>query len=434
MKDSGVEWIGEIPDDWIPVKVKYLSTLNGRIGWQGLTSNEYQDSGPYLITGTDFKNGHIDWDTCVHITLKRYEEATQIQIKNEDLLITKDGTIGKVAIVDGLDEKASLNSGVLLIRPINYGQYAVKFCYYILLSDIFWKWYESTHTGNSTIKHLYQEKFKEFSYPLPPLPIQYAISLYLNTKCSLIDSTIEKEREIIGKLKEYRQAVITEAVTKGIREGVPMKESGVEWIGEIPYHWNVSKLKYISSSIGDGLHGTPEYDDEGDYYFINGNNIGHKHLEIKENTRRVNIEEYNKNKVQFFGNTLLISLNGTVGDLSFYQFEPIILSKSAGYINLKEIVSINYVYYFLQAEPTKNYFNISFSGTTINNLSLATLRATSLPFPSLPEQQEIADYLDAKCSDIDATIQKRELAIEKLTAYKQSLIYECVTGKKEVLG
>jgi len=300
------------------------------------------------------------------------------------------------------------------------------------LSDIFWKWYESTHTGNSTIKHLYQEKFKEFSYPLPPLPIQYAISLYLNTKCSLIDSTIEKEREIIGKLKEYRQAVITEAVTKGIREGVPMKESGVEWIGEIPYHWNVSKLKYISSSIGDGLHGTPEYDDEGDYYFINGNNIGHKHLEIKENTRRVNIEEYNKNKVQFFGNTLLISLNGTVGDLSFYQFEPIILSKSAGYINLKEIVSINYVYYFLQAEPTKNYFNISFSGTTINNLSLATLRATSLPFPSLPEQQEIADYLDAKCSGIDATIQKRELAIEKLTAYKQSLIYECVTGKREV--
>ena len=116
MKPSGVAWIGEIPTDWSTKKIKYLASLKGRIGWQGLTSDEYTDEGPFLITGVDFSNGSIDWDSCVHISEKRWEEAPEIHISNGDLLITKDGTVGKVAIVEGLTDKASLNSGVLLIR------------------------------------------------------------------------------------------------------------------------------------------------------------------------------------------------------------------------------------------------------------------------------------------------------------------------------
>lgn len=114
-KNSDIEWIGSMPSDWKLDKIKYIANLYGRIGWQGLTSEEYIDEGPFLVTGVDFCKGRIDWNSCVHISEKRWEQADKIQIKNEDLLITKDGTVGKVAIVSDLNGKASLNSGVLLI-------------------------------------------------------------------------------------------------------------------------------------------------------------------------------------------------------------------------------------------------------------------------------------------------------------------------------
>ena len=127
MKPSGIDWIGEIPCSWNIKRIKYLAQLKGRIGWQGLTSDEYTDVGPFLITGVDFSNGGINWENCVHITEERWAEAPEIHIKNGDLLITKDGTVGKVAIVENLQGKASLNSGVLLIKTSN--DYNKKFLY-----------------------------------------------------------------------------------------------------------------------------------------------------------------------------------------------------------------------------------------------------------------------------------------------------------------
>ena len=116
MKDRGIEWIGQLPMDWTVMTIKYTSWLKGRIGWQGLKSTEFVDNGPYLITGTDFKNGIVNWETCAHITDDRFIEDEDIHIVEDDLLITKDGTIGKVAIAKNCPEKVSLNSGVLLIR------------------------------------------------------------------------------------------------------------------------------------------------------------------------------------------------------------------------------------------------------------------------------------------------------------------------------
>ena len=241
LKDSGIEWIGKIPTDWESRKIKYIATLNGRIGWQGLTSNEYCDSGAYLITGVNFKNGEIDWSTCVHVPMERWEEATQIQIENGDLLITKDGTVGKVAIVSNMPAETSLNSGVLLIRTTDACY--KKFLFWILQSEIFWKWFNTINAGNSTITHLYQYDFCDFSFPFPPYNKQCKIADYLDCKCSQIDAIIAKQQEAIEKLKEYKLSLITEAVTKGLNPDVPMKDSGIEWIGKIPTHWKVAKLK-----------------------------------------------------------------------------------------------------------------------------------------------------------------------------------------------
>lgn len=213
VKDSKVNWIGEIPQKWETIKIKYTSWLKGRIGWQGLKSSEYLDEGAYLITGTDFCNGIINWNTCVHISNERFEEDSDIHIKENDLLITKDGTIGKVAIVKNCPEKVSLNSGVLLVRNTKDFKYHDKYLYFVLLSNQFWTWYEMSQTGNSTIRHLYQEQFYNFEFTYPPIEEQKEIAEYLDGKCSEIDKLITKKEELLSGLEDYKKSLIFEYVT-----------------------------------------------------------------------------------------------------------------------------------------------------------------------------------------------------------------------------
>lgn len=136
MKDSGVEWIGEIPEEWEVIKMKHFSYMKGRIGWQGLKAEEFIDEGPYLVTGTDFQNGKVNWETAYHISEARYDEAPEIQLRVGDLLVTKDGTVGKLAMIDSLPDLASLNSHLLLIRPL-FQKYLTKYLYYVLSSVVF---------------------------------------------------------------------------------------------------------------------------------------------------------------------------------------------------------------------------------------------------------------------------------------------------------
>lgn len=209
--NSDIKWIGEIPFDWNTKKIKYVATLKGRIGWQGLTSDEYQDEGPYLITGVDFLDGQINWENCVHIPEKRWTEAVDIRIKENDLLVTKDGTVGKVALVKNLKDKASLNSGVLLINLEE--EYDKKYLFWVLKSDIFWKWFSYTNSGNSTIIHLYQHDFDNFEYPIPPMKEQKEIAAFLDMKCEKTDKIIQQQKESLETLKKYKQSLIYEYVT-----------------------------------------------------------------------------------------------------------------------------------------------------------------------------------------------------------------------------
>lgn len=212
LKETDVKWMPKIPSHWSYTKIGSNCYLKGRIGWQGLTADEYQEVGPYLITGTDFDNGGINWNTCVHITEKRYVEASHIRIRNGDVLITKDGTVGKVAIVENMPGKASLNSGVMLMRNVK-GQYENKYLYYVLSSNVFWDWFYREKKENSTIVHLYQEQFEKFSFPLPPKNEQLEIAEYLDKKCDAIDKLVKLKEEKIEKLKEYKKSLIYECVT-----------------------------------------------------------------------------------------------------------------------------------------------------------------------------------------------------------------------------
>lgn len=222
MKDSGVEWIGEIPVTWNVIRLKYASWLKGRIGWQGLRSDEFLDDEtlPYLITGTDFVDGYVNWETCVHISEDRFMQDLAIHIEEDDLLITKDGTIGKVAVARNCPDKVSLNSGVFIIRNRGKYKYYDRYMYYLIKSNQFLIWYDLSNTGNSTIKHLNQEKFYNFLFTYPCYYEQQKIADYLDKKCSDIDSIIADKKKQLEIVAEYKKSLIYEYVTgkKEIKE------------------------------------------------------------------------------------------------------------------------------------------------------------------------------------------------------------------------
>jgi len=284
----------------------------------------------------------------------------------------------------------------------------------------------------TTFDGVSQTTIEKFKLLLPSLSEQQQIIKFLDQKTFTIDTLIKKKLRKIELLKEQRASFINQAVTKGLNLYARMKDSGVEWIVEIPLGWNISKLKYLTSNIGDGIHATPNYVENSDKYFINGNNLIDGSIEIFESTKCVAEEEFLKYKLELSDQTVLLSINGTIGNLSFYDGEQVILGKSVCYINCLSMIDTHFLFYLLKSSPINDYFTFELTGTTINNLSLNTVRNTPIPLPQMPEQHQIVEYLDNKTSEIDKQVDLENRKIELLKEYRQSLISEVVTGKIDV--
>lgn len=432
-KNSGIEWIGSIPSDWKLDKIKYMANLYGRIGWQGLTSEEYIDEGPFLVTGVDFCKGRIDWNSCVHISEKRWEQADKIQIKNEDLLITKDGTVGKVAIVNDLNGKASLNSGVLLIDLKDKN--SKKYLYWVLCSDVFWTWFNYKNSGNSTILHLYQKDFNEFIYTLPELKEQKLIANFLDKKCSEIDSVIEKIAKQINLLKDYKNSLITETVTKGLNKNVPMKDSNIGWIGEIPEEWDVSKIKYSLILMGSGS--TPDSSNPLNYdgeinWIQSGDLYGKSYIIETEKTITKYALHGNKSLKRYIAPFVVVAMYGaSVGNIALSQIDSY-TNQACCVMKGDNSLNNKYLYYFLIAN--RHEMLMLAIGGTQPNISQQLIKNLNIIIPQFNDQQEIVDFLDKKCSEIDSVISKKESQLDLIREHRKSLIYEYVTGKKRVGG
>lgn len=419
MKDSGIEWIGEIPEGWEVIKAKYLFAQR----------NEKGNSALVLLSPTQ-KYGVIPQS--------QLEGVVQVK-ENTDLRVFKTIHIGDFVIsLRSFQGGFEFSNYEGVCSPAYQVFHATKdlsndFFRYLFKSDGFISKINSLTVGIREGKNIQYWDFSNMLLALPPKEVQIRSAQYLNAKCTEIDTMLSKTRSSIEEYKKLKQAVITQAVTKGVRGEREMKDSGVAWIGEIPAEWSKCHLKNISSEIGDGLHGTPNFDDNGDVFFINGNNLGGEYVEPRADTKRINSEEFLKYTRPFFSNqTIMISLNGSYGKVSLYKNFPMLLGKSAGYITLLPSIDCRYIKYYLSSTPSQIMMTLSLNGTTIPNLSLNTLRNFSIFLPVLCEQKEIADYLDAKCAEIDKLIAKKEQLVKELESYKKSLIYEVVTGKREV--
>ena len=424
MKDSGIEWIGEIPEGWEVAPVRSCFDEVRTKNTDGQEQNALQFKSGNIISKANF-NANID--DYVADTITNYTVVLPDTVMINGLNLNYDFKSLRVALVK---EKGVITSAYLAIFP-DRKKISPQYATYLF------KGYETKmalhNMGAGIRKTLGYKEFKNQPLLLPSEKEQNKISAYLDSKCSHIDIMLSKIRSSIEEYKKLKQTVITQAVTKGVRGEREMKDSGVEWIGEIPEKWNKCKLKNISIDIGDGLHGTPKFDDSGEVYFINGNNFSSEYVEPKFDTKKLCLEEsLNYPKPELTEQTIMISLNGSYGKACLYRYFPMLLGKSAGYITLLPSINRRYVRYYLSSTPAQIIMTLSLNGTTIPNLSLNTLYNFPTILPSASEQAEIADYLDAKCAEIDRLIAKKEQLVKELESYKKSLIYEVVTGKREV--
>jgi len=202
-------------------------------------------------------------------------------------------------------------------------------------------------------------------------------------------------------------------------------------VGIIPDDWKLTNIDNITSQVGDGIHSTPAYSDSGEYFFVNGNNLINNRVTITEGTKHVDRNEFQKHRKDLSDRTILMSINGTIGNLAYYAKEPVILGKSAAYLNISKGVSKHFIYYLFQTSFVKEYFENELTGSTIKNLGLGSIRRTPIPLPpTIEEQRTIATTL----SDADALISRLEELIAKKRNIKQGAMQELLTGKKRLLG
>ncbi len=430
-KPSGVDWLGDIPDGWGVIRIKFSTYVKGRVGWHGLNSKEFLFEGNfYLVTGTDFQGRTINWETCYRITEERYKEDPYIHLKENDILVTKDGTIGKVVQVKNIPYRASVNSGVFVTRPLNNKLYKDDYMFYILTSNIFHEFIELQKAG-TTISHLYQNIFENFQHPIPPLPEQEKIAQFLDEETEKIDKLITHKQRLIELLKEKRTALISHAVTKGLNPHVPMKDSGVEWLGLIPEHWEVSKAKFISS-IFVPQRNKPELNQDNDGIpWITMDDITLPFVESSRSNYFVNkLSAMNAGSRILSKGCIIASCVGNFGVASINTKPVIINQQLQAYIpNYRKIYDCFFRYFITKSKP---YFDRVATATTLVYVNQTSFGELPLPLPSLQEQQKIAEYLDKKTEQIDQLINKTRESIEYLKEYRTALISAAVTGKIDV--
>ena len=388
--------IGLIPDDWEVIKILGNYFLKGRIGWQGLKASEFKDQGPYLVTGTDFVNGRVNWNTCYHISEKRYEEDKALHVREDDILITKDGTIGKVAYVDKKPEKVSLNSHLLIIRPLK-DKLLNRYLYYILNSKFFYDYYQQTQTG-TTMASLSQDKISKFVYPLPSKEEQQRIAKALSD----VDALISTTEKLLQKKKNIKQGTMQNLLTgkkrlPGFAKSTNYKQSE---LGPIPEDWEVKSLGEMVK-IGHGR----------DY----------------KNLKSGDVPVYGTggymtsvNDFLYEGETVCIGRKGTIDKPQYHSGK------------IWTVDTLFYTYDFKSLNPKYLFYKFCLidwlsmnEASGVPSLTAKNIEDIQIALPPEEEQTAIASVL----SSMDKEIETLNTKLEKYRNLKTAMMQQLLTGK-----
>ena len=373
----------------------------------------------FISIGNYSKSGkYIDNSQRIDINEK---SANKILNKNDLVMVLNDKTstgdiIGSSILIEESDKYIYNQRSERLICKNNIYP---KFAWQLLNSKYFRKKIVSLSQGGTQI-YINFPVIKKINFYLPPIEEQKKIADILST----VDKKIAFVEENINATEELKKGLMQKLLTEGIGH-TEFKDSE---LGRIPESWEIDKLENLTTKIGDGLHGTPKYVEQSDYYFINGNNLNGESIEINKNTKCVNEEEYIKNKKILDNTTILLSINGTVGSLAYYNNENVMLGKSVAYMNVNSKILKQFLFYLLKSSKILEYFILELTGTTIKNLSLKTIRNTRIPLPQLEEQKQIAEILSTVDNKLENLKEKKQ-SFEEL---KKGLMQKLLTGEVRV--
>ena len=416
-KDSGIAWIGNIPEHW---EVKKLGHLY-------IPRNEKVSDKDYPALSVTMQGVLLQLENVA----KTNDGDNRKLVKIGDFAINSRSDRRGSCGISKYDGSVSLINIVLTpINDMNPVYYEWLF-HSSLFSDEYYRW------GHGIVNDLWTTRWQEMKniqIAAPPLHEQQLIATYLDQKCSEIDELITLQEEMITKLQSYKQSVITEAVTKGLDKNVPLKDSGIEWIGEIPEHWICTVFKkFLSEPMQYGANEPAEECNYNDPRYIRITDIKDDGT-LRDHTFKSLPLEKAKEYMLTKGDLLFARSGATVGKTFLYKEDY--AACFAGYLikarcNKNELLP-NFIFYYTLSNAYQNWKNSIFIQSTIQNIGADKYSVMPIIVPPLSEQQSIANYLDQKCSEIDELISIKQQKIEKLKDYKKSLIFECVTGKRKV--
>jgi len=421
MKNSEVRWLGMIPKAWDLDKIVSLySERSTKVSDRDYPALSVTKQGivPQLESAAKTDNG----------------DNRKLIKKNDFVINSRSDRRGSCGISE-YEGSCSLINTVLAPKNNMVNQYYNYLFKTELFADEFYKW------GHGIVDDLWSTKWssmKNIMVPFPPLTEQRVIADYLDIKCTQIDTIIAKEQSVIEKLQEYKRAIITNAVVKGLDLTVEMADSGIEWIDSIPNHWKINRLifsAYIRARLGwKGLK-ADEYTSAG-HPFLSAVNIQNDKL-VWEDLNFINDNRYDESpeiKLKL-GDLLLVKDGAGIGKCAIVDQLPYgtaTTNSSLGVITPYSELNSMYLYYFFESAIFQNYISRIKNGMGVPHLTQGNLKNIMVVIPPYCEQEAIVAYLDDKCSNLDSIILKKQALIDKLTEYKKSLIYEVVTGKKEV--
>ena len=426
MKDSGVEWIGQIPEGWnlSAVKRHYSITLGKMLESLPQTHDATLEN---YMCASNLKWGGIDVSTNRQMWFSETEKEEYL-LEDGDLLVMEGGSAGTSSIYHGEFSPCYMQNSVNRCRSKDGSM--TQFLYYWMFL-VYHSGHVESACNRATIMHLTKEKLGRLSFVHIPLPEQAAIASYLDDKCATIDTIIAEAKATIEEYKAWKASVIFEAVTKGLNPDAEMKDSGVEWIGKIPKGWNIRKIKSIcrlktgctpDTSHLEWFNGNVLWYTPGDFseHYLLGSSLRTLSEQATSDNVAVKIP---KNSV------LLVGIGATAGKVGYAQFECSINQQITALIPFN--MSSKYLMYYLisSAKTIKELANY----TTLPIINNSTLGNFVVMAPPFPEQEAIAAYLDDKCATIDGVIAEKEALIAELESYKKSLIFETVTGKRKVV-
>ena len=426
MKYSGIPWIGDIPRGWNAKRLKFSCKLFGRIGFRGYTADDLVDEseGAITLSPTNMNGIKLDFSKCSYLSWDKYYESPEIMVETGDVLLVKTASVGKCSYVEHLPKETTVNPQILVLKE---HKDCSKFIAYLFQTSI-GEAYIDTTKGGSTIYTISQEKIGNYEFAFPSLAEQQKIASFLDRKCAEIDEMIALQEKIVEELKAYKQSVITEAVTNGLNPDAPMKDSGTDWIGEIPRHWETIKFKALFQ-IKKIIAGELGYD------VLSVTQQGLRVKDLSKNEGQV-AQDYSKYQLVDIDDFVMNHMDLLTGYIDCATISGVTSPDYRTFVNRNQTIAYNpyYLRIFQKCYKDKTFYHlgqgVSFLGRW--RLPKEQLNAFVLPLPSLEEQQAIADYLDTKCTEIDNLISVKLSKINSLKEYKKSIIYEYVTGKKEI--